>query len=61
MKTVHFMFDVGERVETCFDDIGIITMCGYDDAGIKYYVQRDQNSDWFKEKDLAKVMVEDNK
>lgn len=54
MKTVNFKYDVDQKVFTPFDEKGIITMLGYDEAGQQYYVKTANNNSWFKE-DALKV------
>ncbi len=51
-RTIAFEFDMDGKVTTPFGDPGIISMLGYDDGGICYYVRTQTGGNWFKEKDL---------
>jgi hypothetical protein len=51
--TVEFKFNVDQRVRVpFFGAMGIISMLGYDDNGIVYYVKIQGGGNWFKEKDI---------
>ena len=52
MKVVEFKFDMDQKVETPFGDIGIVTMLGFDEAGNRYFIQTAKQSVWFKEDQL---------
>lgn len=50
---VEFGFDLGEKVKTCFGDIGIVNMLGLDEGRLrKYHVKRSSDSQWFKKEEL---------
>ncbi len=52
--TVDFKFSVSQAVKTCFDDIGVIEMCGIDDSNDKkYFVMREKENKWFRECQLS--------
>lgn len=53
MKSVDFKFDIDDRVKTVFGDVGIIDNLGFDDAGVRYWVKRSSESQWFKEAELT--------
>lgn len=52
MFTVDYKFTLDQRVITPFNEMGIISMLGFDEAGNQYYVKGKSESNWFKEKDL---------
>ena len=49
MKTIHFKFELDQKVITPLGDEGIITMCGLDYEGNTYYVITKQMSTWYRE------------
>lgn len=52
--TVDFKFSVGQAIKTCFDDIGVVEMCGIDDSDDKkYFVMREKENKWFRESQLS--------
>jgi hypothetical protein len=56
---VEFKFDINQKVKTVFGDIGFVQMCCIDDEKhIKYWVQRNQDSQWMKEKQISSVCEE---
>lgn len=53
---VEFEIDLGEKVKTCFGDIGIVNMLGLDEGRLKkYHVKRNSDSQWFKRGELKLV------
>jgi hypothetical protein len=50
---ITFKFELNQMVVTPLGDIGIISMIGYDDGGIQYYVKSSTNSSWFREDQLS--------
>lgn len=53
---VEFMYDIDQKVKTCFGDVGIVRGVSLDDTREKkYWVMRSQDSAWFKETDLEPV------
>ena len=52
MFTVDYKFTMDQKVTTPFDETGIISMLGFDEAGNQYYVKTKADSKWFKEKEL---------
>ena len=56
MKEVRFQFSLDEKVKIePTGQEGIITMCGCDDAGIKYFVQGMHEGQWWAERFLVKA------
>lgn len=55
MTDVTYRFKMDQRVVTPFGDSGIITMLGYDDGGVQYYVTTKVKGGWFKECDLTEA------
>jgi hypothetical protein len=51
---ISYKFKLDEEVVTFFNDKGVITMLGFDDGGIQYYVKTAKDSQWYKEKHLFK-------
>lgn len=54
---VTFAFGLGEKVQTPSGDSGIISMLGYDELGIRYFVCSSANPNWFKERALKLAQV----
>jgi len=52
---IKFEFELREKVQTPFGDIGIIETAAKDSSGIKYYVQRSQEDKWFFEDQLLSM------
>lgn len=51
---VEFKYEIDQKVKTFFGDVGIIELAAIDDKNlIKYYVQRSNDSQWFKESQLS--------
>lgn len=51
MKKVEFVFDLDEKVEViATGEVGIVTMLGVDDGGIKYFVQSTSDGKWWAER-----------
>jgi hypothetical protein len=56
VNSVAFKFDVGEKVETIFDEVGVIEMQGRDETPYnKYFVKGKIQNSWFKEEELSSV------
>jgi hypothetical protein len=52
--TVNFKFEVDQKVKVePLGITGIISLCGFDDGGVKYYIDTATGGDWFKEKFLT--------
>ena len=51
MKVV-FKHGLDQSVTTIFGEKGIITMLGFDEGGIQYFVKTKSNSQWFKEQEV---------
>lgn len=47
---VEFDFAPGQKVKTCFGDVGTVDMCGMD-----RYVLRNQDSRWFRFDEIEPV------
>lgn len=55
-RTVEFEFDLYDRVNTPLVDNGMISMLGYDDMGIVYFVENNIQgvaNRWWKESKLV--------
>ena len=53
MKEVKFVFDVGDKVKTMFDETGVVENCAIDDSGInKYFVKVKDRPCWYKESEI---------
>ncbi len=52
---VNYKFKLGEKVLTALGKEGSVSMLGYYDNGIWYYVEAVEFSDWFLEADLEKA------
>ena len=51
--TLSSKYEMGQKVKTPFGDVGIVKGLWVDDSGTqKVFVQRNLNSDWFKENEL---------
>lgn len=54
MKNVDFQFDIYDPVTiNATGKSGVITMCGVDDGGTKYFVQGDGDCQWWPERMLS--------
>ena len=51
--TIVFKFDLDEIVKTDFGETGKVVILGFDDGGIKYFVETKHKGSWYKEKDLS--------
>lgn len=52
MLTIDYKFVLDQKVVTPFDETGIISMLGFDEAGNQYHVKTKSNACWFKENEL---------
>lgn len=56
MRTVEYKYDLDEKVSTPFDQVGIVTMLGFDEGGNQYYVKTANTGSWFKESQLSQAV-----
>lgn len=54
LKKIEFIFDIDDKVRTCFDTDGIIAGLFYDASGNQYSVRTKDGDKWFKEKEIKK-------
>jgi len=50
-----FKFSLDERVKTLFEELGVISMLGFDESGNVYYVKTKDKEGWYKEKHLSLI------
>ena len=55
-RTVEFKFDIDDEVVTKFGDEGVVTMLGFDEAGIQYCVKTNKGNEWYKEKLVIRAL-----
>jgi hypothetical protein len=58
--TVNFKFEIDRKVKIEKLGItGIVSLCGYDDGGVKYYLETPSGGGWFKEALLTEEEVKE--
>jgi len=54
-RQVEYKFDIDEVViVTHTGEKGVVSMLGFDDGGVQYFVKLKDNNQWWKEKQLKK-------
>ena len=46
---IEFKYKIDQKIVTPFNKVGLISMLGFDESGVRYYVTTEKNSAWFKE------------
>jgi hypothetical protein len=58
--TIDFKFEIDRKVKVEKLGItGIVSLCGYDDDGVKYYIDSPSRGGWFKETLLTDAEAEE--
>ena len=56
MKVVEFEIDLDETVKVLpTKEQGVVSMLGFDDGGVQYYVKAKDSSNWWKAKQVQKI------
>lgn len=51
---LQFAFNLSQKVNTPFGEIGMVRMLGYDEAGLQYFIRtKTGEGSWFKESELT--------
>lgn len=50
---VKFAFSLDQKVVTPFGTVGIVSLCGFDEGGVCYYVKTETGGNYFKESQLT--------